>query len=120
MEFFDGWNPARRYLGAVAEGCVVGLVSYTDHREGLMVLTYLSVSEDYQGQGVASRLVAVFLEEARLRGLAVGVTSYEQAGELYLKPVLHRTARTLGVVLHEDWTAAAWVRQQLSQELLAA
>ena len=120
MPFFDGWMAQRRYIAAISQGRIVGLLCHTDHREGVMVMTYLSVAQAWRGQGVATRLARVFLEEARSRGVVAGITAYEELGQQYLKPVLHRFAQAGDIELFEDWTPGRWSLHALRQDLVAA
>ena len=118
--FFDGWNDCRRYLAAVHQGRVVGLVCYTDHREGILVLSYLDVAQDWQAKGVATRLAQAFLDEAKRRAVTVGVTPYSEQGTQHLKPVLRRMADAKRVALFEDWTAGRWALQCQTEHRMAA
>ena len=120
LSLFNGWNGFRRYVAAVHQGRVVGLVCYTDHREGAMVLSYLDVARNWQSKGVASRLAQALIKEAGRRNTAIGVTSYTKQGELRLKPVLHRAAQSAGVALLEDWVSGCGQPQWGAELAMAA
>ena len=58
-----------RYTISV-RGEVVGLAAYRD-REGVRVFTHTEVNDAYEGQGLASRLVAFAVADVEDRGLTM-------------------------------------------------
>jgi predicted GNAT family acetyltransferase len=60
---------AQRYEVRVGEE-VAGFVTYRE-RPGLIALNHTEVDDRFEGQGLASRLIAFALDDARRRGLAV-------------------------------------------------
>ena len=63
-------NPAKRRYEAVIDGAVAGYVFYQE-RPGSLVLIHTEVGEEWEGQGVGSRLIAGALDDIRARGLSV-------------------------------------------------
>ena len=63
-------NPAKRRYEALVDGDVAGYVFYL-HREGALVLIHTEVAEEFEGEGVGSRLIAGALDDIRSRGLQV-------------------------------------------------
>jgi predicted GNAT family acetyltransferase len=61
-------NPAKRRYEAVVNGEVAGYVFY-QQREGELVLIHTEVAEQFEGQGIGSRLAAGTLDDIRARGL---------------------------------------------------
>jgi uncharacterized protein len=63
-------NAAKRRYEILVDGEVAG-ASYYQDGEGVRVLTHTEVGEEWEGQGVGSRLIAGALDEIRARGLSV-------------------------------------------------
>jgi len=63
-------NPDKRRFEAVVDGEVAGIVFYQE-RDGALVLVHTEVADEFEGQGVGSRLAAGALDEARARGVPV-------------------------------------------------
>jgi len=63
-------NPDRRRFEAVVDGEVAGIVFYQE-RDGALVLVHTEVADEFEGQGIGSRLAAGTLDEARARGASV-------------------------------------------------
>ena len=63
-------NPAKRRYEALVDGAVTGYVFYLQ-REGALVLIHTEVAEEFEGEGVGSRLIAGALDDIRSRGLQV-------------------------------------------------
>jgi predicted GNAT family acetyltransferase len=63
-------NPARRRYEAHVDGDLAGFLYY-EERPGTLVLVHTQVLDEFEGQGVGSRLVAGTLDVARGRGLSV-------------------------------------------------
>lgn len=61
---------AGRFEGRLPDGTVAGLAAY-ELTSGAIVFTHTEVSPEYEGQGVASQVVAAALDSARRRGLRV-------------------------------------------------
>ena len=57
-----------RYELAIQGECAIAAY---DRRDGALVFTHTQVPEAVEGQGVASRLIAAALQDARERGLKV-------------------------------------------------
>jgi uncharacterized protein len=62
--------PAKRRYEALVDGAVAGYVFYLQ-REGALVLIHTEVAEEFEGEGVGSRLIAGALDDIRARGLQV-------------------------------------------------
>lgn len=63
-------NPERRRYEALVDGEVAGASYYRD-RDGVRVVTHTEIADEFEGQGVGSRLVAGALDDIRARGLRV-------------------------------------------------
>ena len=63
-------NPAKRRYEALVDGAVAGYVLY-QQREGELVLIHTEVADEFEGQGVGSRLAAGALDDIRGRGLRI-------------------------------------------------
>jgi uncharacterized protein len=63
-------NPEKHRYEVVIDGEVAGASYYRD-RDGVRVVTHTEVSDDFEGKGVGSRLVAGALDDIRARGLRV-------------------------------------------------
>lgn len=63
-------NPAKRRYEALVDGVVAGYVFY-QQREGELVLIHTEVADEFEGQGVGSRLAAGTLDDIRARGLGI-------------------------------------------------
>jgi predicted GNAT family acetyltransferase len=63
-------NPTAGRYEAVAGGELAGLVAY-QRRGNVVVFTHTSVEPAFEGKGVAGRLAAAALDDARAQGLAV-------------------------------------------------
>ena len=63
-------NPGERRFEASVEGDLAGLLYYST-RPGKLVLVHTEVSDEFEGHGVGSRLVAGALDDIRARGLKV-------------------------------------------------
>lgn len=63
-------NPAKRRYEAIVDGEVAGYVFYQQRDEAL-VLIHTEVAEEFEGQGVGSRLAAGTLDDIRARGLRI-------------------------------------------------
>ena len=63
-------NPEKRRYEALVDGEVAGVVFYRE-REDALVLIHTEVAEAFEGQGIASRLVAGTLDDLRARGLSI-------------------------------------------------
>ena len=61
-------NPELQRYEAIVDGELAGSISYRE-REGELVLVHTQVEEEFEGQGIASRLVAATLDDIRVRGL---------------------------------------------------
>ena len=59
----------RRYEASV-NGQVAGASYYRD-RDGVRVVTHTEVTDEFEGRGVGSRLIAGALDDMRARGLQV-------------------------------------------------
>jgi uncharacterized protein len=62
-------SPKRRYE-ALVDGAVAGYVLYHE-REGALILIHTEVVDEFEGEGVGSRLIAGALDDIRARGLQV-------------------------------------------------
>ncbi len=60
----------KQFEGRTADGTVAGLAAY-DLIEGAIVFTHTEVSAQFEGQGVAGKIVRAALDAARQRGLRV-------------------------------------------------
>lgn len=68
-----------QFEGRLPDGTVAGLAAY-DVRDGAMLFLHTEVAPEYEGQGVAGRVVGFALEAARERGLrVVAVCPYVRA-----------------------------------------
>jgi predicted GNAT family acetyltransferase len=63
-------NPERRRYEALVDGALAGYVFY-QQREGELVLIHTEVRDEFEGQGVGSRLAAGTLDDIRARGLRI-------------------------------------------------
>jgi uncharacterized protein len=63
-------NPAKRRYEVMVDGEVAGASYYRDV-DDVRVLTHTEVADEFEGQGVGSRLIAGALDEIRARGLRV-------------------------------------------------
>ena len=63
-------NPGKRRYEASVDGAVAGYVFY-QQREGSLLLIHTEVAQEFEGQGVGSRLAAGTLDDIRARGLLV-------------------------------------------------
>jgi predicted GNAT family acetyltransferase len=63
-------NPEKRRYEALVDGEVAGYVFY-QLREDALVLIHTEVAEEFEGQGIGSRLAAGTLEDIRARGLRI-------------------------------------------------
>jgi predicted GNAT family acetyltransferase len=63
-------NPAKRRYEALVDGAFAGYVLY-QQREGALVLIHTDVGDEFEGEGVGSRLIAGALDDIRARGLQV-------------------------------------------------
>jgi uncharacterized protein len=63
-------NPAKRRYEAHVDGALAGFVFYQE-RPGGLVLIHTEVADEFEGQGVGSRLLAGALDHIRTRGLSV-------------------------------------------------
>jgi uncharacterized protein len=63
-------NPAERRYEAHVDGALAGVAHYAE-RPGGLVLVHTEVADEFEGQGVGSRLVAGALDDIRARGLTV-------------------------------------------------
>jgi len=63
-------NPERRRYEALVDGALAGYVFYRQ-REGELVLIHTEVGDEFEGQGVGSRLAAGTLDDIRARGLRI-------------------------------------------------
>lgn len=63
-------NPEKLRYEALVDGQVAGLLFYRA-REGELVLVHTEVADEFEGQGIGSRLVAGALDDIRARGLRI-------------------------------------------------
>jgi uncharacterized protein len=63
-------NPAQRRYEAFVDDELAGYVFY-QQRERELVLVHTEVADEFEGQGVGSRLAAGALDDIRARGLQV-------------------------------------------------
>lgn len=63
-------NPEERRYEVTVDGEFAGASYYWD-REGVRVVTHTEVGDEWEGQGVGSRLIAGMLDDIRARGLRV-------------------------------------------------
>jgi predicted GNAT family acetyltransferase len=63
-------NPAKRRYEAFVDGELAGHVLY-QQREDSLVLIHTEVADEFEGQGVGSRLIAGTLDDIRGRGLSI-------------------------------------------------
>jgi uncharacterized protein len=63
-------NPAKRRYEVMVDGEVAGASYYRDV-DDVRVLTHTEVADEFEGQGVGSRLIAGALDDIRARGLRV-------------------------------------------------
>ena len=63
-------NPEEQRYEVRVDGELAGFVQYRV-RPGLIALIHTEVEERFEGQGLASKLIAFALDDARERGLAV-------------------------------------------------
>lgn len=63
-------NPAKRRYEALVDGEVAGYVFY-QLREDALVLIHTEVADEFEGQGIGSRLAAGTLDDIRARGLRI-------------------------------------------------
>jgi uncharacterized protein len=63
-------NPAQHRYEVLVDGEVAGASYYRDE-DGIRVVTHTEVGDEWEGQGVGSRLVAGALDDIRARGLRV-------------------------------------------------
>ena len=61
-------NPELRRYEAIVDGKLAGSILYRE-REDELVLVHTEVEEEFEGQGIGSRLVAATLDDIRARGL---------------------------------------------------
>jgi uncharacterized protein len=63
-------NPDELRYEVLVDGQVAGLLFYRA-REGELVLVHTEVADEFEGQGIGSRLVAGALDDIRARGLRI-------------------------------------------------
>ena len=63
-------NPEKRRYEALVDGAIAGCVFY-QQREGELALVHTEVADEFEGQGVGSRLAAGTLDDIRARGLRI-------------------------------------------------
>lgn len=63
-------NPGEQRYEIQVDGELAGFVQYRA-RPGLLALIHTEIDDRFEGQGVASKLIAFALDDARERGLAV-------------------------------------------------
>jgi predicted GNAT family acetyltransferase len=63
-------SPAEQRYEVRVDGELAGFAQYRA-RPGLIAFTHTEVDDRFEGQGLASKLVAFALDDARARGLAV-------------------------------------------------
>jgi uncharacterized protein len=63
-------NPEQRRYEALVDGEVAGASYYRD-RDGVRIVTHTEVADEFEGQGVGSRLIAGALDDMRAQGLRV-------------------------------------------------
>ncbi len=63
-------NPDKRRYEALVDDEVAGFLFYRA-REGELVLIHTEVGEEFEGQGIGSKLVAGALDDIRARGLRI-------------------------------------------------
>lgn len=84
----------RRYIAALSQGKVVGLVAFIDQssmRADALGLCFLSTHPEFRNHGIAKQLAAALFAYAKQNGKHIACSSYEELGRLYLKHVLART-----------------------------
>lgn len=63
-------NPERGRYEALVDGEAAG-ASYYRERDGVRIVTHTEVADEFEGQGVGSRLIAGALDDMRAQGLRV-------------------------------------------------
>lgn len=63
-------NPDKRRYEVTVDGEVAGASYYRD-ADGVRIVTHTEVADEFEGQGVGSRLIAGALDDIRARGLRV-------------------------------------------------
>jgi predicted GNAT family acetyltransferase len=63
-------NPAKSRYEALVDGSVAGYLFYQEG-DGALTLVHTEVGDEWEGQGIGSRLVAGALDDVRARGLSV-------------------------------------------------
>lgn len=63
-------SPEKRRYEVTVDGEVAGASYYRD-ADGVRIVTHTEVADEFEGQGVGSRLIAGALDDIRVRGLRV-------------------------------------------------
>jgi predicted GNAT family acetyltransferase len=63
-------NRAKRRYEVTVDGEIAGASYYRD-ADGVRIVTHTEVEDEFEGQGVGSRLIAGALDDIRARGLRV-------------------------------------------------
>lgn len=96
---------SRTFLAAMDGEQVVGLVCIMESSRrvpGAITISYVSVRADRRNQGVAKLLVSALFEFAKVEGVSIANTQYEDDGQMYLRRVLEAAAlNTPEVAFHE-------------------
>ena len=110
--FYDEWRSDRHYLAAVENGMVVGLVCFlwqSARVDNSFGLAYASVADGFRNRGIAKALMTAFFALAARHSRGIYVTSYEPDGQLYLRKIILRAAKThnVPIVERDYWLQAA-------------
>ena len=78
-------NPAEHRYEVTVDGEVAGASYYRD-ADGVRTVTHTEVADEFEGQGVGSRLIAGALDDIRARGLHVKPVCRFAAGYIERHP----------------------------------
>jgi uncharacterized protein len=70
MEIVVADNPAKHRYEVQADGELAGFITYRE-RPGVIDLVHTEIFNDFEGKGIASKLVQRTLDDIRGRGLAL-------------------------------------------------
>mgnify|MGYP002757969590 CR=1 FL=1 len=93
--FTPGMIGCRTFIAVYMGEKVIGIASLTEETvwmENAIGVGYISTHVDHRNQGVSKLLVDAVFDYAKETKRGISNTRYEPDGELYLKPVIQRTA----------------------------